>query len=323
MSTAPTRPALDAPHCSAPPHRCVVWRGAHLLAAFALAGVALAARADGVVVIKARRIAAYETALDGLLEGFDPAPPVFDLSGKTRLDDRLKAEILAKKPKVLVAIGSKAATAVRERFPRLPVVFSMVLSPGRRGLAEGATTGVRLEIPPAEQFRRFRQLLPKLVTVGVVYDPTRSGGLVEDARAAAKEQGLHLLGIEVHSTAEVPSAFEKILGRVDAVWLVPDTTVVTAGTFRHMVLVSLRERVPLLVFSSAFVRAGALAGVAPDYRAVGEATGRIVRAVLGGEDPAAIPIQDPPSTLLINRRSAARLEVSLEGRSIPGMVLVE
>ncbi len=280
-------------------------------------------RAEGAVVVRSRKIAAYEVALGGLLATLQVPPPIHDLPPSGVIDDALAAKIKAKKPEVLVGIGSKAATALRARFPRTPLVFSMVLSPAKRGLDDATTTGVRLEIPPAEQFRRLGQLLPGLERIGVIYDEKRSGALIKDALVAAREQKLVLVPIKVTSASKVPEAFGRLVGKVDAVWLVPDATVVTAQTFKHMLLVSLRERVPLLVFSTAFVKAGALAGVAPDYRAVGEATGRIVRSILKGEKISAIPVQDPPSTILVNRRSAARLGITIIPGKVPGMAIVE
>ncbi|MDF1564258.1 MAG: ABC transporter substrate-binding protein [Deltaproteobacteria bacterium] len=296
---------------------------AAVILGLASAALPLGARADGAVVVRSPDIAAYEVALEGLLGSLSPKPPVYDLLENGDLSADVIAKIEKQDPGCLVGIGSKAAAALRKQFPGKPLVFSMVLTPAKRGLNDSNTTGVRLEIPPSEQFRRYQQVIPKLQKVGVIYDEKRSRKLITDAEGAARELKLELNAVKVGGTAEVPAAFEELISQVDAVWLVPDATVVTAQTFKHMLLVSLRERKPLLVFSAAFVKAGALAGVAPDYRAVGESTGRLVRSILKGENPSDIPVQDPPSTILVNRRSAERLGLKIDPASVPGMNVVE
>jgi len=283
----------------------------------------LPATAGGVVVLRGRRIAAYERATTGLLEVLGADTQVLDLEGKDGINDRLVAKIKSIDPQVLVPIGTRASTQLHERFPARSIVFTMVLSPDERGLDGAKVTGVRLDISASEQFSRFSKLLPSMKTLGVLYDPSRTHSLIVSAQEAARTQGLTLVAVEVKSSAEAVQAAELLFPKVDALWMIPDATVTTAQTFRILLELSLGSKKPLLAFSSAFVRGGALAAIAPDYRELGRATGRLVRSILEGESPGALPIQDPPSTLFINRRTATRLGITIDPKTVPGLSIIE
>jgi ABC-type uncharacterized transport system substrate-binding protein len=73
-------------------------------------------------------------------------------------------------------------------------------------------------------------------------------------------------------------------------------------------MASLESRLPLVGFSPAFVRAGAAAGIYPDYRELGRQTAEMARRVLRGEEPG---IDEAPRKiqLAVNQRVARLLGV--------------
>ena len=74
--------------------------------------------------------------------------------------------------------------------------------------------------------------MPRLRTIGVLYDPEKTGTLITEARGVAQSLGLQLLATAVRSQKINPAALRSMLGQIDALWMVPDDTVVTSESFQ-------------------------------------------------------------------------------------------
>lgn len=265
-----------------------------------------------VAALLSEDIAAYREALEGFKKIYKGPVIDFDMS---QAGDKL-GELRASHPGLVLAVGVHAAKAAAEGFADLPVVYCMVLDPAVNGISGSNVTGVTLAIPVKRQFEAFRQLLPALGRLGVVFSPAKTGSLIEEARSAAAALGVTLVAESVLRSEQVPDALARLAGKVDGLWLPPDATVVTKDTFRLALELSLARKLPLMVFNSQFVKAGALFALSPDYGASGAEAARITRLILSGKKPADIPITPARGTLVINVSTAKNL-----GLELPASVL--
>jgi putative ABC transport system substrate-binding protein len=265
-----------------------------------------------VAALLSEDITAYREALQGFKAAYKGPVIDFDMG---QADDKL-GELRASHPALVLAVGVRAAKAAAEGFADLPVVYCMVLDPGVNGISGPNVTGVTLAIPVKRQIEGFKQVLPTLGRLGVVFSPAKSGNLMEEARSAAAALGVTLLTESVQRSDQVPDALARLAGKVDGLWLPPDATVVTKETFRLALELSLARKLPLMVFNSQFVKAGALLALSPDYAASGSEAARIVKLILSGKKPADIPTTAARGTLVLNVGTARNL-----GIEIPASVL--
>jgi putative tryptophan/tyrosine transport system substrate-binding protein len=257
-------------------------------------------------------ITAYRQALEGFKRAYHGPVIDFDMGPA---GDRL-GEVRASHPEVILAVGVRAAKAAAEGLPDVPVVYCMVLDPEVNGISGPNVTGVTLAIPVKRQLEALHRVVPSMTRVGIIYSPAKTGSLAEEARAAAASLGLTVTAESVQHSDQVPDALARLAGKVDAIWLPPDATVVTKETFRLALEISLARKVPLMVFNSQFVKAGALLAVSPDYSASGEDAAKVVRQVLTGKKPGDIPVSATRGTLVVNVGTAKSL-----GLDIPESVL--
>jgi putative ABC transport system substrate-binding protein len=191
----------------------------------------------------------------------------------------------------------------------------MVLYPRQSGFLAStsrAVTGASLDVPLDTQFDYLHRLLPEARSVGVLYSASETGTIVEAARKAAPAHGLTLVAEPVAEAGSAMSALAALMERVDVVWTVADSHVLTPQSTSALVLASLRRRIPMIGLSTAHVRAGTLAALSCDYADVGRQTGEIVLRSLRGEKPENIPVSTPRTiTLALNLRSASHLGVSI------------
>lgn len=230
--------------------------------------------------LMSRGTAPYQRALAGFLASWDGEVLRHDLE----LEEDALQRIRAERPQVMIAIGAGAARAAQS-LGDIPVVYCVVSDPEGQGIGGSHVIGVPVEIPAAVQLEQLRALLPQVRKVGMVHNPARTAAEFADARTAAEAYGMELVAEEARSAAEFPDALQKLLGRVQALWLIADSTVVTQDTFRLMLEAALARKLPLMVFSEEFVRLGALFALSPDFEGSGAEAARLAKEVVAGTAP--------------------------------------
>jgi putative ABC transport system substrate-binding protein len=285
-----------------------------LLFIFNLTAVA----AQGVVVLKSSDIEPFNQALAGFLADCDNRIAAYNLQGSERRKRRIIKRIIEDKPKIILAIGSLAAQVAKESVQDTPVVFCMVSNPHKYGLVGENVVGISLDIPFETQFATYKLLLPTLRTIGVIYDPDKTGAMITDAQAMADSLGFKLLAMPVASQKEVPAAFRSMLGRIDALWMVPDDTVVTQESFKFLLLETFENNLPFLTVSDIFVEVGALASLSPDYTDVGRQGCQLARKIESGrlhpEDANTLP--PAKVNLAINLKTASKIGLAFSSEII-------
>lgn len=243
--------------------------------------------------------------------------------------DRLLRAIRARRPALLVTLGSQATAAVTDRIKDVPVVFCMVLNPVASGFVPeleqpgGNVTGASLDVPVARQFEAIRSVVPAARKVGVLFNPAETGHVVKEAEGAAREVGLTLVERAVRTPGEVPQALEALGRQVDVLWAVADATVFFGGSTEHILRYTLSNGIPFMGLSPAFVQAGALMALAVDYGEVGEQCGAQALQVLAGRQPGVLPVTVPGRvTLHLNIRTAESIGVKIPSQAMKGAVLV-
>jgi putative ABC transport system substrate-binding protein len=255
-----------------------------------------------------------QLSADGLQVEFDTIS-IEGIEGANReILDRLE-EL---KPSLVLAVGSPALRAAVLMLPETPRVASLVMSLDE--IAETPnTTGVTLSYPVETELETLKRILPRHRRIGVLYDPEHNERRITDARHVASRLGLELIAIEVGSPKEVPKALKSLTRGIDVLWGFPDPTVFTPQTAKQVLLVCMRERIPFVGLSSAWVEAGALYALERDYSDLGAQSGSLAGEILGGRSIASIPPATPrATTYTINLRTAELLKLDLPQELVDG-----
>jgi putative ABC transport system substrate-binding protein len=290
-----------------------------LLSVGLLSGVARAERCD-VVVLRAGPEAPYKAALKGLLEALPQNRCVeqivvdsVDTDGKEGPARRL----LELQPRVLVPLGSQATRWAVAHSERTPIVFAMVLHPMQSGFVRsldrpgGRVTGAALDIRPATSLRTLRKML-NARRIGVLYNPDETGSVIKLARRDARDAGVELVAVPVREPGELQGALEKLDGKVDALWSVPDRTVFAQGGVERVLLYTLEREIPFMGLSEQYVRAGALLALSTSLEENGRQAAERVIQILRNERPQNIPVGRPTDVEVVyNSHVAKRLEIRL------------
>ena len=191
-------------------------------------------------------------------------------------------------PKLFVALGVRAATALAQTDERIPLLCTLlprtsferiVQESGRRPSSQ--FSAIYLDQPLSRQLELVRQLLPQARRVGVLWGEasiTQQGPL----EAAAAIRGLRVVSARVEPGQALFPALQKVLEGADVLLALADPQIYHGGSIQNILLGSVRVRVPVVAFSHAYVKAGALAAVYSTPAQIGLQAAAMTRAVLQG-----------------------------------------
>ena len=293
--------------------------GIGLLAA--VAGLPLPGEAAKIVALKGADVDVYNEALEGfkdvtrqsVISDYDVRG---DLQKGKALLERLKS---GPKPDLIFAIGIWALQVVVEEVKDIPVVFAMVLNPSTViGQEARNITGASMNVPIEQQIALLKRVSPQVRRIGVIYDPEKTGFLVRQAERIAHPQGVRLITKAIASSKDAFAALDAMHGEIDALWILPDLTVLAPKVVQYMLLFSFRNRIPLLGLSENQARMGALLGLSFESgRDIGVQAGELANEVLSGKSAEKIPFTTARKVkLTVNLKTAAKL-----GLQVPKEIL--
>jgi putative ABC transport system substrate-binding protein len=273
----------------------------------------LQAASAEVAVFLSGDMEAYQTALAGVRKSV-PGVELTEFNMKDNLETgkNLIITIRDKRPKAILAMGARAAKLAREEIYDLPVIYCMVFNPFELGLEVGNVSGVAMIASPDSQFESFKAVLPSLKRLGVLYDPGKSSRWVEGAKRAAPRYGIELVERRITSAEEVSRALKEIISTIDALWLLPDTTVVSKEVFSYLLNVTLDKQKPIFAFSEGLVKSGALLALSPDYRETGAKAGELINSILNGDSDHSSLVY-PAGKLYVNSKTAEAVGIRIPG----------
>jgi putative ABC transport system substrate-binding protein len=238
-----------------------------------------------IAILQSSDIAAYREAIAGL-KATGPIGAIYteyDAQGDLELGKKLARKAQESKAALVVAVGLKAALAAQHEIVGVPIVYMMVLDPLKHQLRAANITGTLLEIPLDRQLKIMRTFLPTLRRLGTLYDPAKTSSQVKDAKRQAAISNFEFQELPVESEKDVPQRLRVLLSDVEALWLMPDSTVLTNESIGFILESALGHQIPVVGFSPEFTRLGALLSISVNYGDVGRETGLLARRVLDGE----------------------------------------
>ena len=176
---------------------------------------------------------------------------------------------------------------------KTPVVFGCVTNPTAVGVLQSLDkpTGTNVTgfytVPPVPQnFDLFLAIRPGLKKIGTIYNSgeTNSEALNKLAKAEAEKRGIAWQAVTITSSAEVKNAIDSLIGKVDAVVTLQDSTV--ASAYEPIVKATRDAKVPWFAFDVLAVPRGAIAALAQhQYQNGVDWARKVAVPVLLGKDP--------------------------------------
>lgn len=270
--------------------------------------------AQKILALQSVRVVPYEEALRGVRSVVSGTVKRVVISEMEGVD--VARMVRDERPDVILAIGAEALARVK-RVKDTPIVYLMVLDPQSTLTSGENLTGVSMNVPPERQLAALQSLMPRLRKIGIPHNPSRSGILARKAQAAARSLGIEPVARELRSARDVVPVAEGMKGEVDALWMLPDTTVVTPESIEFLLLFSLTNRIPILTFSDKYVQMGAIMALDIDPYDLGRQGGDLVRRILSGTPVEQVQRAEPRSIVMtVNAKVARKLGLTLSEEAL-------
>lgn len=267
-----------------------------------------------IAILKSSDLKAYNEAIQGF-KGTAPGTAVYaeyDLRGDLEQGKQLARKIRASEFSLVVAVGLKAALVAKLEISDVPVLYMMILDPLKHGLTATNMTGILPAIPTDLQFKILRSLLPTTHRIGVLYDPAKTAAKLKEASRSAAGYDFQLQGFPVGNEKEVAQQLRSLVASSQALWLIPDSTVLTDESVRFLLESALAKQIPVIGFSSEFTRLGALASLSVRHSEIGRETGLLAKRILNGEMTFPFkPIIVQRVSISVNQKTARYLGIAI------------
>lgn len=220
--------------------------------------------------------------------------------------------------RLFVALGAQAALALANAQPTAPVLctllprsaFERVLQASGRK-ASGQFSALFLDQPLSRQLALVQLALPKAKRLGVLWGPESQASAPLLAELALTS-GLNVVEARVAKDEQVFVPLRQVLQGADVLLAVPDPEVFNTNSLQNILLASFRTGVPMVAFSPAYVRAGALLALYVTPAQLGQQAGAMARGLLQGKPLPARPTYAQAFSVSVNTHVARSLGLELE-----------
>ena len=242
----------------------------------ALSPLALKAGAGPVSVVYRSGSEAFADAVEALKKRIESGGCVCHL-----LDLAGSGERIRNAPcQLMVAMGGEALEKAAQAKQSTATIASMALRSeiDRRSGGLNLVGRMMLDIPINQIAAEVIAVLGAKTRLALIRNP-HSQNMVDSV--PVRNGSLQI--VDCAKAEDLLPRFLSLRSKVDAVIAAPDATLYNSATVKPLILASLENRLPVIGFSTSFVRAGAAIGIYPDFREVGKQTGDLAIRTLAGE----------------------------------------
>ena len=290
-----------------------------------LLGMALAASAQPlsaqVVLVSSESAPAYAETTRSLLDALQRSglsAGAVDVLSPDELTRRADAGRLGP-ARIFVCLGVRATQSLLAVDVNAPVLSTLIprrsfeqllRASGRK--ASDQLSAIYLDQSLRRQIALVRLALPQAQQIGVLLGPDSVAKLPE-LRTQAQGAALLVRPAEVASDQALFPALREVLDGSDVFLALADPVVFNSTSIQNILLSSFRARVPMMAFSTAYVRAGASLALYSSPTQVGKQAGLVVMAALRSGHLPEQPIEPDDFLVDVNPNVTRALGLTLDG----------
>ncbi len=249
----------------------------------------------------------------GYVEGKNLKWTYENAQGNSTTAVQIGHKLTSLEPTVIVALSTPMTQAIAGTTTTIPIVFGAVNDPVAAKLTgHKNVTGLTDFVSAKQQIALVKEFIPNVKTLGIVYNSgeVNSQKQVQEIKTAAEKEGVQIVEATVSKTSEVSSATKTLMGKVNAILLPTDNTVISA--LESIIKICILNKVPLFGSDVDIVRRGGVAAYGVDWRESGYVLAEIVQDIVEGLPVKNIPIQNPQRLLFhINLNAAQQMGIQV------------
>jgi putative tryptophan/tyrosine transport system substrate-binding protein len=233
----------------------------------------------------------------------------------------LAAELVERKPEVIVVAGTAAAQAVKHATSTIPIVVVNVADPVGSGLVTNLAhpgsnvTGFSNMVAElsAKRLQLLKEALPRVRRVAVMWNPDTPfhRKAIDDLNAAARELSMELSVVPARTPGEFGAAFAAARrANAHAVYLLDGPLFRVHRAL--LVKLATKARLPVIYGAREFPEEGGFMSYGANPADLFRRSAEYVVKIFGGTQPGDLPIEQPTKfELVVNLKTAKALGVTI------------
>jgi putative ABC transport system substrate-binding protein len=194
-------------------------------------------------------------------------------------DDISDESSLLEKGKLVIALGIKASEAITRRFPDKPIISAyLTQQQWQKFKPRGKTHFAILLDQPLERYLAFSHALLNVNSVGIVnFAPIV---LDKKQKSILSRLKFSLSQYQPGQADQLLASIRQLIQHDDALLMLPNQNIYNRDTLKGILLTSYRNSVPVISYSPAHVKSGALAAIYSSPEDIGKHLGDVLNQFL-------------------------------------------
>ena len=257
----------------------------------------------------------------GYTEGRDLVIEWRSANGDYARIPELVAELIRRKPDVIVVDSTPGTQAAKRATSTIPIVMAVIGDPVGSGVVSdlarpgGNITGLSTMVVDlsAKRLQLLKEAFPQVVRVTVLWDPatTWHSKAIEDLKAAAPSLSIQLSFVSVRRPEDIDNAFLAVRrAHAQALYVL---SAAQFGIHRRTLLKQVsKARLPSIYEQRHFPEEGGLISYGANYADQYRRSAEYVDKILKGAKPGDLPIEQPTQfELVVNLKTAKALGITI------------
>lgn len=224
---------------------------------------------DRLVVLLDDDLLLYDQVITGIHVATQGDYRVLRLHEEGFVQSALMADLIALKPRALIALGPRSANAITASRIMLPSAFSMVPRTENYELDNVFLSGIRMVPDTQERIGLVRSLLPNLRALGVLFSRQNSRNSMQRVRSLCDDEQFELVNIEVQSSSDVLPALMRYHQEFGAVLMLDDPILLDTEVLTAVTNFLAMKGIGLFALDCSMVQEGALAAFGTNFFSLG------------------------------------------------------
>jgi putative ABC transport system substrate-binding protein len=143
----------------------------------------------------------------------------------------------------------------------------------------------------------LKGVVPGLSRVVVLWDPSPGAAHLQAVQSVARSLHIQLQVVEVRKPDDIDKALSAVRGRPQAVIILPSPMIYVQS--ERLAKLTLKHQLPATSMARTFAEAGGALSYGPEEASAFRRVAGLVAKVLGGTNPAELPVERPTKVQLV------------------------
>ncbi len=213
--------------------------------------------------------------------------------------DQPLAEWQPTEARMYLSVGSRATETALQKLDADATLLSVLIPRSRyldnisgKPLVDGKHGAIYLEQPLERQVQLAELIKPDFVHGGAILGPV-SGTHADRFKDVLREHGHQPLIAILDFQDNAVRSIDPVISQSDIFFALPDSAVFNRAIAKWVLLSSLKHRVPVIAYSSSYVKAGAAAALFSTPEQIARQAARLVSSHLLDASPQTLPREYP------------------------------